>query len=318
MKNIVPYLVALIIVACSAPEPPKSDINSNVMAVDSIQSNQNVSSNKNNTEMNSALDNNGNNNDDKGDDFRSHWGQMGDSEKQYFINQLNKNMGTSFDFKKINENPNELFSVISGLQSVMDIGALRDMVPKSDTKDTFELIQEQSSGYNVPALEFFATNKSDRFLVDFEDIIAGHPLVGANSPRPHNDAQVYFSNTDSRWVNATQPEDYPPIYAVADGYVNLPKLSFYNVLDHSNSDPPWGHVAYVFTLRIATDDGSNVEFLYQMEPYMIPDLVGKPKDFYRQFIKVENGQFVKKGDILGYMYVPALEEMVGNLSLIHI
>ena len=217
MKNIVPYLVALIIVACSAPEPPKSDINSNVMAVDSIQSNQNVSSNKNNTEMNSALDNNGNNNDDIGDDFRSHWGQMGDSEKQYFINQLNKNMGTSFDFKKINENPNELFSAISGLQSVMDIGALRDMVPKSDTKDTFELIQEQSAGFSVPALDFFATNKSDRFLVDFEDIIAGHPLVGANSPRPHNDAQVYFSNTDSRWVNATQPEDYPPIYAVADG-----------------------------------------------------------------------------------------------------
>ena len=312
MKNIVPYLVALIIVACSAPEPPKSDINSNAMAVDSIQSNQNASSNKNNTEMSSVLDNNGNNNGNKVDDFRSHWGQMGDSEKQYFINQLNKNMGTSFDFKKINENPNELFSVISGLQSVMDIGALRDMVPKSDTKDTFELIQEQSAGFSVPALDFFATNKSDRFLVDFEDIIAGHPLVGANSPRPHNDAQVYFSNTDSRWVNATQPEDYPPIYAVADGYVNLPKLSFYNVVDHSNSDPPWWHVAYVFTLRIATDDGSNVEFLYQMEPYMIPDLVGKPKDFYRQFIKVENGQFVKKGDILGYMYVPALEEMVGN------
>ena len=69
MKNIVPYLVALIIVACSASEPPKSDINSNVMAVDSIQSNQNVSSNKNNTEMNSVSDNNVNNNDDKGDDL---------------------------------------------------------------------------------------------------------------------------------------------------------------------------------------------------------------------------------------------------------
>ena len=162
MVRLVLLVSMLIIVACSAPEPPKSDINSNVMAVDSIQSNQNVSSNKNNTEMNSALDNNGNNNDDKGDDFRSHWGQMGDSEKQYFINQLNKNMGTSFDFKKINENPNELFSVISGLQSVMDIGALRDMVPKSDTKDTFELIQEQSAGFSVPALDFFATNKSDQ------------------------------------------------------------------------------------------------------------------------------------------------------------
>ncbi len=62
MRNIVPYLVALIIVACSAPEPPTSDINSNAMAVDSIQSNQNASSNKNNTEMSSIIDNNGNNN----------------------------------------------------------------------------------------------------------------------------------------------------------------------------------------------------------------------------------------------------------------
>ena len=100
MVRLVLLVSMLIIVACSASEPPKSDINSDVMAVDSIQSNQNVSSNKNNTEMNSVSDNNGNNN----DDFRSHWGQMGDSEKQYFINQLNKNMGTSFDFKKMNEN----------------------------------------------------------------------------------------------------------------------------------------------------------------------------------------------------------------------
>ena len=45
MKNIVPYLVALIIVACSGSEPPNSDMNSNGMAADSIQSNKNVSSN---------------------------------------------------------------------------------------------------------------------------------------------------------------------------------------------------------------------------------------------------------------------------------
>ena len=68
----------------------------------------------------------------------------------------------------------------------------------------------------LPDISYFATNKSDRFFVDFENIVAAHPYVGANSPRPHNDAQVYFSNTDERWVNATQPSDYPPIYAVSD------------------------------------------------------------------------------------------------------
>ena len=55
---------------------------------------------------------------------------------------------------------------------------------------------------SLPNITYFAKNKSDRFLVDFEDIVAGHPYVGARSPRPHNDAQVYFSNTDPRWVNA--------------------------------------------------------------------------------------------------------------------
>jgi len=165
---------------------------------------------------------------------------------------------------------------------------------------------------SLPNITYFAKNKSDRFLVDFEDIVAGHPYVGARSPRPHNDAQVYFSNTDPRWVNAKKPSDYPPIYAVADGYINLPQLSFYNVVDHSDSDPAWWHVAYGFTLKIAQENNNYVEFIYQMEPYMIPDIIGKPKDFFKQFILVKNGQFVKKGDILGYMYVPSFNEMVGS------
>ena len=165
---------------------------------------------------------------------------------------------------------------------------------------------------SLPNITYFAKNKSDRFLVDFEDIVAGHPYVGARSPRPHNDAQVYFSNTDPRWVNAKKPSDYPPVYAVADGYINLPQLSFYNVVDHSDSDPAWWHVAYGFTLKIAQENNNYVEFIYQMEPYMIPDIIGKPKDFFKQFILVKNGQFVKKGDILGYMYVPSFNEMVGS------
>ena len=55
----------------------------------------------------------------------------------------------------------------------------------------------------LPDIKEFMKNKSDRFFVDFEDIIAGHPYVGKRSPRPHNDAQVYFSNTDPRWREAT-------------------------------------------------------------------------------------------------------------------
>ncbi len=164
---------------------------------------------------------------------------------------------------------------------------------------------------NLPDINYFATNKSDRFIVDFEDIVAAHPYVGARSPRPHNDAQIYFSNTDTRWRDANKPSDYPPIYAVADGYINMPKTGFYNIVDHSNDSFPWWHVAYVFTLKIAQQNGEAIDFLYQMEPYMIPELTGKTKDFYKQFILVENGQYVQKGDVIGYMYVPSFDEMIG-------
>ena len=60
-------------------------------------------------------------------------------------------------------------------------------------KESKEVLQKEQS---LPNINYFAKNKSDRFFIDFEDIIAGHPYVGARSPRPHNDAQVYFSNTD--------------------------------------------------------------------------------------------------------------------------
>jgi len=124
---------------------------------------------------------------------------------------------------------------------------------------------------NLPDVKEFINNKSDRFIVDFEDIVAAHPYVGSRSPKPHNDLQVYFSNSDPRWVNATKPSDYPPIYAVADGVIQMAQgnFSLYNVVDHSDSDPPWWHSAYLFKLQFAQNDGNIVSFLYQMEGYVI-------------------------------------------------
>lgn len=92
----------------------------------------------------------------------------------------------------------------------------------------------------LPDISYFAENKSDRFLVDFEDIIAGHPYPGQRSPVPHNDAQVYFSNSDPRWINATKPSDYPPVYAVADGIIRTSHGTsfYYNLRDKTFYDPP--------------------------------------------------------------------------------
>ena len=172
--------------------------------------------------------------------------------------------------------------------------------------------QESINLNNLPDVKEFIENKSDRFLVDFDDIVAAHPYVGSRSPKPHNDLQVYFSNYDPRWVNATKPSDYPPIYAVADGVIQMAQgnFSLYNVVDHSDSDPPWWHSAYLFKLQFAQNDGNIVSFLYQMEGYVIKE----DRNFFADYLLVKDGQSVKKGDILGYMYVPTFDEMVGSMQ----
>ena len=165
---------------------------------------------------------------------------------------------------------------------------------------------------NLPDVKEFIKNKSDRFIVDFDDIVAAHPYVGSRSPKPHNDLQVYFSNSDPRWLSATKPSDYPPIYAVADGVIQMASgnFSLYNVVDHSNSDPPWWHSAYLFKLQFAQNNGNIVSFLYQMEGYVIKE----DRNFFADYLLVKDGQTVKKGDILGYMYVPTFDEMVGSMQ----
>jgi hypothetical protein len=201
---------------------------------------------------------------------------------------------------------------LSSIDSTSETASTPTLGPRSSIDSTSGAPINPSN--TLPSINYFATNKSDRFIVDFEDIVAAHPYVGERSPRPHNDAQIYFSNTDTRWRDASKPSEYPPIYAVADGYINMPTTGFYNVVDHSNDSLPWWHVAYVFTLQLAQHNGEVIDFLYQMEPYIIPELAGKPKDFYKQFLLVKNGQYVQKGDVLGYMYVPSFDEMIGSTT----
>ncbi len=191
-----------------------------------------------------------------------------------------------------------------------------DPSPTPRGKRTFSFFASNQS--DMPDISHFATNKSDRFLVDFEDIIAGHPYVGQRSPAPHNDAQVYFSNTDPRWLNASEPSDYPPVYAVADGTIVLSRDDgwFYNIRDKTFFDPPWWHVKYDFNLEIARENGIPLVFMYSLEPQIV--FTDQPRDFYKDFILVSDGQKVKKGDILAYLYVPPLEQRVTPTSSSHI
>ena len=45
-----------------------------------------------------------------------------------------------------------------------------------------------------------------------------------------------------------KPSDFPPLYAVADGIIELAQGngSYYNVVDHSDSDPPPGGILLTY------------------------------------------------------------------------
>ncbi len=146
---------------------------------------------------------------------------------------------------------------------------------------------------NLSQISTFIHNKSDRFIVDMEHVTDGCPFKGINSNKPHGGAHVYFNNTAKAWPQGgVEPENYPPIYAAADGIIT--------------------HVTSCFRLRTGSDrygidlafakdsDGSVYRLCYAIEPF-----IPQPSDgFYKAFITVKEGQKVQKGDVIAYMYTP--------------
>ncbi|MBM3239382.1 hypothetical protein FJZ31_24075 [Candidatus Poribacteria bacterium] len=147
----------------------------------------------------------------------------------------------------------------------------------------------------LPDIQKFAHEKSDRFIVNLEDIETGHPFLGVRSKKPHSGAHVHFANVFPR--GGYKPENYPPIYAVVDGIIN--RVDYCLKLSNSMGE---SHERYGMDLSFAkaSDNGSIYSLHYSIEP-----MVMQPSaDFYRQFILVSEGQHVKKGDIIAYIYVP--------------
>ena len=142
----------------------------------------------------------------------------------------------------------------------------------------------------LPELSDFIANPTDQFLVDMVYVNSGHPFLGQGTKQPDNGAHVHFSNAGNQWPEGTAVTDFPAIYAVADGYVN--KIS------------PWEPVGgknykYDIWFVIAQKDGTAVRFLMSIEPMTNPG----DSSFYEPFIVVKEGQSVRKGDVLAYMYL---------------
>ncbi len=146
---------------------------------------------------------------------------------------------------------------------------------------------------NLPDISVFQTHPSDRFLVDLDDFTSGHPFKGINSVQPHAGAHINFDNSANRWPKGgKQPAHYPAIYAVADGVISRVDYRF---------GVRGGNDRYGVDLTFAVDaKGNKCQLCYSIEP-MIPE---PSEGFYRKFITVSEGQKVRKGDVVAYMYCP--------------
>ena len=142
----------------------------------------------------------------------------------------------------------------------------------------------------LPELSTFEITKTDRFLVDIDEISGGHPFKGQGTQDPDNGAHANWDNSGNRWPAGIPVTDYPAIYAVADGYV-----------DRIDKYEPVGEDKYQYGIHyaFAQKNGRPVKFHMSLEPYLDPG----DSAFYEPFIMVEVGQPVRKGDILAYMYL---------------
>lgn len=154
-------------------------------------------------------------------------------------------------------------------------------------------VAEPGAGADLPEISAFLTKPSDRFLVDIEEVSRGHPLLGVNAPHPHGGGHVHFDNGKRRWPNGKdEPAGYPAVYAVADGVVGRIDTRF---------GLPGGNDRYGLDLVFARDEaGAACRFCYSIEP-MCPE---PSAGFYRKFLLVQEGQRVRKGDVIAYMYTP--------------
>lgn len=128
--------------------------------------------------------------------------------------------------------------------------------------------------------------------------------MGRRAERPHTGGHVYFKRHVS--TQGATPNDYPAIYAVADGVIT--RVDYCYEL-RSMFEPALGKAVanqrYGIGLTFAVDGTTTMTFHYSIEPFIRP----KQDTFYEQFILVQPGQQVKKGQVIARMYIPDSEQL---------
>lgn len=152
---------------------------------------------------------------------------------------------------------------------------------------------------DLPALQAFKTRPTSRFLVDLDVVSRGHPYMGRRAERPHTGGHVYFNRQDIKHTGDVN--EYPPIYAVADGVITRIDYSFeLRSMFERALGREVANSRYGIGLTFAKEQERGVTFHYSIEPFVRP----KDPNFYEQFILVKPGQKVRKGQVIARMYLP--------------
>ncbi len=191
---------------------------------------------------------------------------------------------------------NDLFQVL-GQQSQ---GAARSSGGSTEGKKAKVYSLTRADVASLPDMNTFRERPSDRFLVSWEAYRTGHPYLGTNAMKPHTGGHLYFQAPDQAWDPA-RPEQYPPIFAIADGIVTRVDEAFrLRPVYFPSLGTTRANVRYGIDITFAQAGGQPVSFHYSIEPMVDPgDL-----DFYQRFLMVVPGQRVRKGEIIARMYLP--------------
>ncbi|HEX9805090.1 MAG TPA: hypothetical protein VGA67_05395, partial [Candidatus Dojkabacteria bacterium] len=160
------------------------------------------------------------------------------------------------------------------------------IIAKFNSKDEISIFSNtKNAPRNYPPLSDFKTNKSDTFLIKEEDysrIGRATPYFGDGSGCDHGGGHIHFSNAGTPYL--------ADIISPVDGEVTMIN-NCHNLGTHDKFD---------IGISFAQLDGDEVILSYSIEPVNGIQCGNNP-DIYDQYILVENGQKVQKGDVIARM-----------------
>ncbi len=210
--------------------------------------------------------------------------------------------------KKLNQQGFHLLFVVLVVVVVVAIGFVAMYVAKATKGDSGEQQKQGLSKDQVeslPDITYFKDHKSNSFIVDYSTVKWGNPYKGSRANTPHNGAHVQFQDAYKDWPKGgAAPSDYPPIYSPVDGIVDRVEYSM-KTGDHDQ---------YSVGIAFAKSGSDSWSFSYSFEPFIKEPSPG----FYKNFLIVKQGDRVKEGQIIGYMYLVKDADQLGAHIHYHI